>query len=344
VSALLFATYLGVNLGALLLAAQSQQQPRRYLNSTAVTLSELMKLVMSLIAMRTAAPSSQAALRVVYRAVISSPEQFMHVAFPALLYTIQNNIIYAALGHLDVLTFQITYQLKIVAAMIASRLLLNKRAPPLRWLSVALLTMGVVLVQLSQADAATTKAPAEASNAVLVAGSGKASAIRHQQAASSSDGGEGPKRNRALGLLGVLVACACSGLAGGVMELLLKSSSVPLPARNVQVAAVSLLLASAHMLANDRDALQTRGFFQVVARDGRVPIHHFPTVAFAPVVSAAHPCPWPFRVLASDRPRATRRRCGQWWVSTPSVACLCRYYLSTPLPRSRTSLHRSASF
>ena len=95
-----------------------------------------------------------------------------------------------------------------------------------------------------------------------------------------------------------------------------------------QVAAVSLLLASAHMLANDRDALQTRGFFQVVARDGRVPIHHFPTVAFAPVVSAAHPCPWPFRVLASDRPRATRRRCGQWWVSTPSVACLCRYYLS----------------
>lgn len=74
--------------------------------------------------------------------------------------------------------------------------------------------MGVVLVQLSQADAATTKAPAEASNAVLVAGSGKASAIRHQQAASSSDGGEGPKRNRALGLLGVLVACACSGLAG----------------------------------------------------------------------------------------------------------------------------------
>ena len=35
--------------------------------------------------------------------------------------------------HLDVLTFQITYQLKIVAAMIASRLLLNKRAPPLRW-------------------------------------------------------------------------------------------------------------------------------------------------------------------------------------------------------------------
>ena len=39
----LFAIYLSVNLGALLLAAQSQRQPgpRKYLNSTAVTLSEV---------------------------------------------------------------------------------------------------------------------------------------------------------------------------------------------------------------------------------------------------------------------------------------------------------------
>ena len=43
VAALLFCVYLGVNLSALLLAAQSQRQPRRYLNSTAVTLSEMLK-------------------------------------------------------------------------------------------------------------------------------------------------------------------------------------------------------------------------------------------------------------------------------------------------------------
>lgn len=65
-----------------------------------------------------------------------------------------------------------------------------------------------------------------------------------------------------LGLVGVLVACACSGFAGGVMELLLKSSALPLAARNLQVAAVSLLLASLHMIANDRAALQANGFFQ----------------------------------------------------------------------------------
>jgi len=46
------------------------------------------------------------------------------------------------------------------------------------------------------------------------------------------------------------------------MELLLKSSTLPLAARNLQVAAVSLLLASAHMFANDRVSLVANGFFQ----------------------------------------------------------------------------------
>ena len=48
----LFGAYLGVNLSALLLAAASQRQKQRYLNSSAVTLSELLKLVTSILAIR----------------------------------------------------------------------------------------------------------------------------------------------------------------------------------------------------------------------------------------------------------------------------------------------------
>jgi len=298
IAALLFTMYLGVNLGALLLAANSQRQPRRYLNSTAVTLSELLKLATSLLAMYATAPSLGAAIKAVMRTLFASPDQIARVAIPALLYTIQNNIIYASLGHLDALTFQITYQLKIAAAMVASRLLLNKKSSPLRWVSVMLLTLGVVLVQLGQdessnaaasspAATSTANAPAHAayatSSASASAPSAAGSAVNdndvapaststqegHQEAgpSSSADGqstdeGVGGQRNRALGLLGVLVACACSGLAGGIMELLLKSSTLPLAARNLQVAAVSLLLASAHMFANDRVSLVANGFFQ----------------------------------------------------------------------------------
>ena len=117
----LFAMYLGVNLGALLLAAESQRQPRRYLNSTAVTLSEFIKFASSILAIYAGANSSGAAVHTVVRALFGSPDQLLRVAVPSLLYTIQNNIIYTSLSHLDAVTFQITYQLKILAALVRRR-------------------------------------------------------------------------------------------------------------------------------------------------------------------------------------------------------------------------------
>ena len=159
--AFLFFIYLSVNLGALLLAAQSQRQPRSYLNSTAVTLSEILKLLTSIAAIRASAPSARAALATVVRVVFRMPDQMLRVAMPALLYTIQNNIIYAALSHVDAVTFQITYQLKIVASLLASRILLKKKASVMRWISTLLLTFGVILVQLSLRLTAQVFAPGE---------------------------------------------------------------------------------------------------------------------------------------------------------------------------------------
>jgi len=45
------------------------------------------------------------------------------------------------------------------------------------------------------------------------------------------------------------------------MELLLKASTLPLPQRNLQVSAVSLFLATAHMLINDLQRVRREGFF-----------------------------------------------------------------------------------
>ena len=273
--AFLFFIYLSVNLGALLLAAQSQRQPRSYLNSTAVTLSEILKLLTSIAAIRASAPSARAALATVVRVVFRMPDQMLRVAMPALLYTIQNNIIYAALSHVDAVTFQITYQLKIVASLLASRILLKKKASVMRWISTLLLTFGVILVQLSlnQAEeSADAPAPAAAATAAAASagsstsGGGSSSGAAGSSASTGSGGGdadaEKPKRNRPLGVAMVLAACLCSGLAGAVMELLLKGSTLPLPERNLQVATISLVLASVHMLTNDSAALRARGFFQ----------------------------------------------------------------------------------
>eukprot|EP00316_Scyphosphaera_apsteinii_P003865 CAMPEP_0119321680 /NCGR_PEP_ID=MMETSP1333-20130426/56097_1 /TAXON_ID=418940 /ORGANISM="Scyphosphaera apsteinii, Strain RCC1455" /LENGTH=107 /DNA_ID=CAMNT_0007328699 /DNA_START=284 /DNA_END=604 /DNA_ORIENTATION=- len=100
---------------------------------------------------------------------------------------------------------------------------------------MALLAVGVALVQLSS---------------------------QQDDEEDSSDKETTTKRNYTLGLIGVLVACLCSGVGGAVMELLLKDSGMTLPQRNLQVAFVSLLLASAHMLSADRQQIAVSGFFQ----------------------------------------------------------------------------------
>lgn len=289
-SAALFVLYLAVNLGALLLAAKSQRQPRSYLNSTAVTLSELLKLMVSIIGVYASSRSTSGAVGEVGRTLFGMPDQMLRVAMPSLLYTIQNNIIYTALSHLDAVSFQITYQLKIVFALLSSRILLRKKVSTARWTSVLLLTIGVVLVQLSlnesaeeQAEPATTASAAEGNDqngGVSGASTDERGADQCDSAIGSDggangsgggsstdngedrDGGQQRSRSRLLGLAGVLLACICSGLAGSVMELLLKGTALPLAQRNMQVAFVSLLLASVHMITNDASKLRSGGFFQ----------------------------------------------------------------------------------
>jgi len=258
-AALCFCLYLATNLGALLLASASQRAPTRYINSTAVTLSEVLKVAVSVLAIYAEARGLGGAARTVLATLLGSPAELLRVCVPALLYTIQNNVIYAALAHLDAVSFQMAYQLKIVAAMLAQRVLLKKPASYARWVSVLILTLGVCLVQLSLKegdgdgeDAAPAPAPEAAS--ADEGGSGDPAAAAAAAAAAG--------RSRTLGLLACLVACGCSGLAGAFMELLLKGSTLSLPRRNLQVAAISVLIAAFHMLNRDADALRAGGFFQ----------------------------------------------------------------------------------
>ena len=46
--------------------------------------------------------------------MISQPGEVMKLAVPSLLYTVQNNLLYFALSHLDAATFQVGYQVVIV--------------------------------------------------------------------------------------------------------------------------------------------------------------------------------------------------------------------------------------
>jgi len=96
---------------------------------------------------------------------------------------------YVAASNLDVPTFQVTYNLKILTTALFSVILLRRRLSPQKWGALALLFAGVAIVQLQSTAAAH---------------GGKIESVKV--------GGE--EMNRAKGLGAVALACLTSGLAG----------------------------------------------------------------------------------------------------------------------------------
>ena len=80
--------------------------------------------------------------------IFKKPSDTLKVGVPALLYVVQNNLLFFALSKLDAATYQVTYQLKILTTAFFSVTMLNKRLDRIKWISLLLLTAGVALVQL----------------------------------------------------------------------------------------------------------------------------------------------------------------------------------------------------
>jgi len=146
--------------------------------------------------------------------VFADRTEALKTAIPAICYLIQNNLQYVAVGYLDASTYAVLYQLKILTTALLSVVILRKDLVCIQWISLAILTIGVSAVVLSQM--------------------------------SESRGGEEGK-SKAMdtilpGLAAVLTACLMSGVAGVYFEKLLKGSTVSLWARNLQLALYSIVI------------------------------------------------------------------------------------------------------
>lgn len=130
------------------------------------------------------------------------------LSIPAILYVIQNNLQFVAAANLDVPTFQVTYNLKILTTALFSVILLKRRLSSKKWLALLCLAAGVGIVQL--------------------------------QSATRSEGGS-HQMNPTKGLLSVAFACITSGLAGVYFEMVLKGSRTDLWIRNAQLSFFSLI-------------------------------------------------------------------------------------------------------
>lgn len=250
----------------------------KYLTSTAVLISEAIKLVLSLVIhiceqYATSSPPLSLPLTAdshEHTAPVTSAKQrhswlaqlfglksgFLKLLLPAVLYTLQNNLQFIAASHLDVATFQVAYQGKILTTALFAVILLRQSLSGTKWLALLLLTAGVACVQVP-ASTGNTSTPT-----------------------TPGDGG-----SYLVGIISVTVACLCSGFAGVYFEKVLKTApssnnsattsttattmtaiAPPPPSlwvRNIQLSTICLFIATTGTLIWDGPALSTGGgFFQ----------------------------------------------------------------------------------
>ena len=200
-----------------------------YATSTAVVCSEMIKLIISALLLLQEQGSWGAFIDTMRLEVFGKPEECLKLLVPGLLYTVQNNLQYVASSNLEPAVFQVMYQVKMLTTATLSVTMLKKRLRREQWAGVALLTTGLVLVQLSQGGLRSSTAVQTGSFAV--------------------------------GFSAVLTACTMAGFAGCYLERVLKNCTTSIWVRNLQLGAWGSLLGIASVAAKDGKAVLTNGFF-----------------------------------------------------------------------------------
>jgi len=169
--------------------------------------------------------------------------EFAKMAVPALLYTVQKNLLYVALNNLHAVVYQVTAQTKILTTAFFSYVILDKRFERHQLLALVLLTVGVICTQLSALHPST---PLE----------------------------EASKTSALTGILAVQAASMTSGFSSVYFEAVLKAPQKPIlsagesPApdwslwvRNIQLGAFALPIALLGAFFKDGHQIRDVGFF-----------------------------------------------------------------------------------
>lgn len=166
----------------------------------------------------------------------------IRVAGLAGLYVVQKQFLYLAMSNLDAAVFQVTYQIKTLLTAVFSVVLLKRTLSARQIAALAILTLGVAIVQLDKVEENASKS--------------------YQ------------KQNRWVGLFGVLAASCTSGFGGVYFELVLKPRSAnsedestpqkqpSVWAKNVQLSTFGLIIALITAYGKDGKSILMEGFFQ----------------------------------------------------------------------------------
>ncbi|XP_034383528.1 CMP-sialic acid transporter [Cyclopterus lumpus] len=198
-----------------------------YFSTTAVCLTEVIKLILSLGMLSKETGTPVRLKNALVEHVLCSPKELLKLSVPSVVYAVQNNMAFVALSNLDAAVYQLTYQLKIPCTALCTVLMLNRSLSRLQWFSVFMLCGGVTLVQWKPAEA--TKVQIE--------------------------------QNPLLGFTAIAIAVICSGFAGVYFEKVLKSSDTSLWVRNIQMYLSGIVVTLIGVFITDGEKVLEKGFF-----------------------------------------------------------------------------------
>ncbi|TGJ85042.1 hypothetical protein E0Z10_g3749 [Xylaria hypoxylon] len=271
----------------------------RYFTSTAVFLTELVKLAISLTfaiyeVSRTLAPSTPATVlfQQIYNSVFKGDG--WKLAIPATLYTLQNTLQYVAIENLDPVHYQVILQLKILTTAIFTVTILGRSLSYKKWISLVILTAGVSIVSIPSSDSKDSsfiiqdmtdhffpRSVHELGQSVNHIGEVAMELTKRGTESLADLGGllvkrsatyEGidedlnnvPVMNYSIGLFAVLTVAALSGLTGVFFEKVLKDphTSASLWIRNIQLSFYSIIPAFlVGVVFKDGEEITKHGFF-----------------------------------------------------------------------------------
>lgn len=244
--AVLLGVLLCQNVSHALLIQISRAVPthERYFSSTAVLMQEFSKMFGSMVMLLLTGTTVPQLVSFITDS--KNWTKTWALAFPAAVYTWQNNLQFVALSNIPATEFQLLSQNKTLMTAVFSVIFLGTRLSRIQWMSLLLLVLGVSLAQL---PAAGSQSQSHSAAASLVA-------------ATLAPTGFSVMSKHTYGVLAVLLLTVLSGAAGVYQEKVVKHHmSLSIHYLNIQLSALSVVTNSISIYMQDYQQISAKGFF-----------------------------------------------------------------------------------
>ncbi|KAL3093215.1 hypothetical protein niasHT_022665 [Heterodera trifolii] len=217
---------------------------RYAMTRVAILFNELVKLCVSLILFFISTNDLCKFFKILYHHFGPNCLDTLKVGVPAVIYLVQNLLIFLAIENLETGTYMVTYQLKILTTAFFAVLILKRKLSITQWVALFILVAGVALVQYCTRENAcefsllTPDDPFPTTATVSTPQNESTKSVGPSPIVPSNT--QKKMQNPVLGLVYVLIACFLSGFAGIYFEKILKGSEVSIWLRNIQLSSLSI--------------------------------------------------------------------------------------------------------